>query len=51
MDKKPSDWAIQRAAQAWCQKNTSHKEMDSNLAMAFAVILDEECNKPRYAEP
>ena len=36
----PSEKAIELAAQAWCQKETSCIEMDSRLAMAFACIID-----------
>ena len=36
----PSEKAIELAAQAWCQKETSGIEMDSRLAMAFACIID-----------
>jgi len=44
--KLPSDLAMQRAAQAWCAANTSHKEMDAELCTAFAVILDHVWNQP-----
>ena len=44
--KKLSGLAIQRAAQAWCTKKTSHKEMDSDLAVAFAEIIDEIWSQP-----
>ena len=33
--KKLSGLAIQRAAQAWCTKKTSHKEMDSDAVAYF----------------
>lgn len=39
-------FARQRAAQAWCVANTSHLEMDGNLAEAFAHILVKEMYKP-----
>ena len=35
-----SELAMQFAAQAWCQPETSGKEMDVTLAMAFATVLD-----------
>ena len=38
--------ALQKAAQAWCKETTSHKEMDVELAEAFADILDEIWSKP-----
>ena len=33
--------ARMKAAQAWCTEKTKHKEMDPELAEAFAEILDE----------
>ena len=36
-----TELAIQKAAQAWCKETTSHKEMDSELAEAFAEIIDD----------
>lgn len=36
-----SDLAMQLAAQAWCQPQTSGKEMDADLCSVFAQILDE----------
>ena len=36
----------ERAAQAWCKPTTSKKEMDAELAEAFAEILDEIWSKP-----
>ena len=39
-------WAMEKAAQAWCQPDTSHIPMDTTLAMAFAEILDREALKP-----
>lgn len=36
-----SEQARQKAAQAWCTEKTKHKEMDTDLAEAFAEILDE----------
>ena len=39
-------WALEKAAQAWCQADTCHKPMDPTLCMAFAEILDEAALKP-----
>ena len=36
-----SSASLQKAAQAWCTPRTSDKEMDTDLATAFADILDE----------
>ena len=36
-----SSRALQKAAQAWCTSKTDKKEMDSELAEAFADILDQ----------
>ena len=36
----PSEKSIQAAAQCWCDKETEHKLMDSDLALAFAKRLD-----------
>ena len=36
----------QKVAQAWCTPTTSSKVMDSELAEAFADILDEIWSKP-----
>ena len=41
-----SELARQKAAQAWCMNNTSHLEMQPDLAEAFAEILDEIWSKP-----
>ena len=41
----PSELALQKAAQAWCRKETEHKVMDVALATAFAEILDEVLQK------
>lgn len=46
MKDKPSKLSIEKAAQAWCTPETSHIEMDSTLAMAFAEILDDIWSKP-----
>lgn len=35
-----SEMAMQFASQAWCQPETSNKEMDPTLCMAFAQVLD-----------
>ena len=45
-DKVISTASIEKAAQAWCKEKTSHKTMDSDLAMAFAEILDEIWSQP-----
>ena len=44
--KSPSDLSLERAAQAWCTPKTSSKVMDTELAIAFAEILDEVKGKP-----
>ena len=36
-----SELARQKAAQAWCKKTTSKKVVDTELAEAFAEIIDE----------
>jgi len=36
-----SESARQKAAQAWCKKSTDKKIMDTELAEAFAEIIDE----------
>lgn len=38
--------AREKAAQAWCKETTKHKEMDAELAEAFAEILDEIWSQP-----
>lgn len=38
--------ALEKAAQAWCTERTKNIEMNSNLATAFAMILDEVWSKP-----
>ena len=35
-----SEESLQLAAQAWCMEKTSGKVMDTDLAEAFAEILD-----------
>jgi len=39
--KKPSEKSLQKAAQCWCDEETSSIEMDIRLATAFAKRLDE----------
>lgn len=41
-----TELARETAAQAWCKDTTSNKEMDVELAEAFAEILDEVWSKP-----
>lgn len=41
-----SSLARQKAAQAWCTETTQHKEMDTDLAEAFAVILEGMWSQP-----
>jgi hypothetical protein len=41
-----SELSRQKAAQAWATEKTSHIEMDSDLAEAFADILDGIWSKP-----
>lgn len=36
---KPAEWALQLAAQAWCEPTTSGIVMDEKLATVFAQIL------------
>ena len=38
--------AMQKAAQAWCHPETSHLEMQPELAGVFAEIIDEIWSKP-----
>jgi len=35
-----SNFATEIAAQVWCQPSLSHKVMDTDIALAFADILD-----------
>jgi len=44
--KLPSSLSLQTAAKAWGTSKTSHKEMDAELATAFAYILDDIWSKP-----
>ena len=44
--KNPSELSLQKAASAWCQPNTSSIEMNTELATAFAEIIDEIWSKP-----
>lgn len=39
-------WALEKAAQAWCQPDTCTTVMDPTLCMAFAEILDREALRP-----
>jgi hypothetical protein len=41
----PCQEAMHKAAQAWCGKTTSNKEMDVELALVFARILEETTNE------
>ena len=38
--------AREKAAQAWCKETTKQKEMDVELAEAFAEILEEIWSQP-----
>ena len=38
--KQPSEKAMHRAAQLWCEPEHASKEMDSALAMSIALALD-----------
>jgi hypothetical protein len=40
-------WAIEKAAQAWCKKNTKKKVLDTDLTIEFAKILYNEIRKTR----
>lgn len=42
-----SEFARQRAAQAWCTPTTGNITMVPELAFAFADILEEEWQQPR----
>ena len=39
--KQPSEFALRKAATAWCKSTTEMKVMDPDLAIAFAEIIDE----------
>jgi hypothetical protein len=41
----PTQFAIEKAAQVWCQESTKNKVMDTVLAMEFAVVLDREVER------
>jgi hypothetical protein len=41
-----TELSLQKAAQAWCKPETEQKEMDTDLAAAFAEILDEIWSQP-----
>ena len=45
-EKRPSEFSLGKAAQAWCTPQTSSKIMDVELATAFAEILDEIWHQP-----
>lgn len=49
--KQPSELALQKAAGAWCQPETSSKIMDVELATAFAEILDKYLPKQLPIDP
>ena len=44
--KEKLPFARELAAQAWCKKKTKHKDMDPDLAEAFAEILVNEMYLP-----
>ncbi len=39
--RKPSSAAMMKAGAAWCQPSTSGKIMDTDLAIEFALIIDD----------
>jgi len=39
---KPSIYSMEKAAQAWCTDKTKKINMNTELALAFAEILDKE---------
>lgn len=45
-----SERSLQLAAQAWCGEKTSGTEMDTDLATAFAEILDKEDERAKVSE-
>jgi hypothetical protein len=46
-DKKtPSSLALQTAAKVWGMPTTAHKDMDAELATAFAEVIDDIWSKP-----
>ena len=48
---KIPEWALHRAAQCWCEPETSGIEMDSRLATAFArALVQERESEDRLAE-
>lgn len=49
--KAPTDWAIEKAAQAWCTQSNCGKVMDIELSMAFARILDQVNGSCKLNEP
>lgn len=46
MDKKLSNWAIEKAVGAWTTEKTSHKVMDEELAFEFAKIIERIGSRP-----
>lgn len=44
--KRASGLAIEKASQAWCTPKTSSIEMNTELAYAFAEIIDDILSKP-----
>jgi hypothetical protein len=46
---KPTQYAMEKSAQAWCAGSTRKKTMDVELAMEFARILDQEVEKMKDA--
>ena len=48
--KQPSEAALKLAATAWCQPNTADKAMDTELGVAFALIIDEIWAKPAFTK-
>jgi len=45
-DNKVSQLCIEKAAGAWCTPTTSHIEMNTDLAYAFAKIIEDIWSKP-----
>jgi hypothetical protein len=48
-NEEPTEYALQKSAQAWCDEATKSIVMDEKLAMAFAKILDTELNRMKDA--
>lgn len=38
---KPSEFALQKAAQCWCDPRVSNRIMDEDMATVFAELIDE----------